>query len=73
MGESTFGRTPTTAKTLLVVALKREIAYHLVHVPDERGRVTPEIDSMREDFPALWLPMTAIMGRSISLWTLACE
>jgi len=30
----------------------------------------PDMDSMREDFPALWEPMTAIWGRSISTWTL---
>jgi hypothetical protein len=30
----------------------------------------PEMDSMSEDFPALWEPMTAIWGRSISTWTL---
>lgn len=26
---------------------------HLVHVPDARGSVMPEIASMRDDFPAL--------------------
>jgi hypothetical protein len=26
---------------------------YLVHVPDARGRVIPEIASMRDDFPAL--------------------
>lgn len=30
----------------------------------------PDIASMREDFPALWLPMTAICGRSMSICTL---
>jgi len=37
-----------------------------VQVPEARGRVIPEIDSMREDFPADWFPTTAIWGRSIS-------
>ena len=30
----------------------------------------PEMDSMRDDLPALWLPITAIIGRSISVCTL---
>jgi hypothetical protein len=30
----------------------------------------PEIDSMSEDFPADWEPMTAIWGRSMSTCTL---
>jgi hypothetical protein len=33
----------------------------------------PEIDSIRDDFPALWLPMTAINGRSISVCTLTID
>jgi hypothetical protein len=33
----------------------------------------PEIDSIRDDFPALWLPMTAISGRSISVCTLTID
>jgi len=41
-----------------------------VHVPEARGRVIPEIDSMREDFPADWIPTTAIWGRSMSSCTL---
>jgi hypothetical protein len=41
-----------------------------VHVPAARGSVIPDIDSMSDDFPALWAPMTAIWGRSISIWTL---
>ena len=43
---------------------------HLVQVPAARGNVMPEIDSMSDDLPALWDPITAICGRSISLWTL---
>lgn len=42
-----------------------------VQVPAARGSVIPEIDSMREDFPALWDPITAICGRSISTCTLS--
>ena len=30
----------------------------------------PEMDSMRDDLPALWFPMTAIIGRSMSVCTL---
>ena len=30
----------------------------------------PEMDSIKDDFPALWEPMTAIMGKSISAPTL---
>jgi hypothetical protein len=41
-----------------------------VHVPAARGSVIPEMDSIRDDFPALWIPITAIWGRSISIWTL---
>lgn len=41
-----------------------------VQVPAARGSVIPEIDSIREDFPALWDPITAIWGRSISTCTL---
>ena len=41
-----------------------------VQVPESRGRVIPEMASMSEDFPALWLPMTAIWGRSMSTCTL---
>lgn len=43
---------------------------YLVHVPDARGRVIPDIDSIKDDLPALWEPMTAIMGKSISAPTL---
>jgi len=43
---------------------------YLVHVPAERGSVIPEIDSIRDDLPALCEPITAIMGRSMSIWTL---
>jgi hypothetical protein len=39
---------------------------HRVQVPLARGRVIPEIASMREDFPALCQPMTAIAGTSRS-------
>ena len=42
-----------------------------VQVPAARGRVIPEMDSIKEDFPALWEPMTAIWGRSMSTWTLS--
>lgn len=42
----------------------------LVHVPAERGRVIPEMDSIRDDLPALCEPITAIMGRSMSVCTL---
>lgn len=41
-----------------------------MHVPAARGRVIPDIDSIKEDFPALWEPMTAIIGKSISAPTL---
>jgi len=41
-----------------------------VQVPAARGKVMPEIDSISEDFPALWAPITAICGRSMSVWTL---
>ena len=43
---------------------------HLVQVPAARGRVIPDIDSIKDDFPALCEPMTAITGRSISVPTL---
>jgi hypothetical protein len=43
---------------------------YLVHVPEARGRVIPEIDSMSEDFPALCEPSTAMMGMSRSRWAL---
>ena len=43
---------------------------HLVQVPAARGRVIPDIDSIKDDFPALWEPMTAIIGKSISAPTL---
>src|SRR5271170_3578233 len=35
---------------------------HLVQVPVARGTLICEIDSMRELFPALWFPITAIFG-----------
>ena len=41
-----------------------------MQVPAARGRVIPDIASIRDDFPALWEPMTAIMGKSISAPTL---
>ena len=41
-----------------------------MQVPAARGRVIPDIDSIKDDFPALWEPMTAIMGKSISVPTL---
>lgn len=37
-----------------------------VHVPLARGKLIPEMDSIKEDFPALWEPITAIDGRSKS-------
>ena len=43
---------------------------YLVQVPAARGRVIPDIDSINDDFPALWEPMTAIIGKSISAPTL---
>lgn len=43
---------------------------YLVQVPAARGRVIPDIDSIKDDFPALWEPITAIMGRSMSAPTL---
>ena len=43
---------------------------YLVQVPAARGRVIPDMASMRDDFPALWEPTTAIMGKSISAPTL---
>ena len=43
---------------------------YLVHVPAALGSVIPEIDSINDDFPALWEPITAIMGKSISAPTL---
>jgi len=41
-----------------------------VQVPAARGRVIPDIDSIKDDLPALCEPMTAIMGKSISAPTL---
>ena len=43
---------------------------YLVQVPAARGKVIPEIDSIKDDLPALCEPMTAICGRSMSTWTL---
>jgi len=43
---------------------------YLVQVPAALGRVIPDIASIKDDFPALWDPMTAIMGKSISAPTL---
>ena len=43
---------------------------YLVQVPAARGRVMPDMDSIKDDFPALCEPMTAITGRSISVPTL---
>lgn len=43
---------------------------YLVQVPAARGSVIPEMASINDDFPALWEPMTAICGRSMSVWTL---
>jgi hypothetical protein len=33
--------------------MKEDIYAHLVQVPAARGKVVPEIASMRDDFPAL--------------------
>ena len=41
-----------------------------VQVPADLGSVIPEIASIRDDFPALCWPMTAIWGMSMSTWTL---
>ena len=43
---------------------------HRVHVPAARGSLTPEMDSMQEDLPALCDPMAAMVGRSMSTCTL---
>jgi hypothetical protein len=40
--------------------------YYLVQVPEARGKVTPDIDSISEDFPALCAPTTAMTGMSSS-------
>ena len=44
---------------------------YLVQVPTARGRLIPDIDSINDDFPALWEPMTTIMGKSTSAPTLS--
>lgn len=49
---------------------KKRARVYLVHVPAERGSVIPEMDSIRDDLPALCEPMTAIMGKSMSICTL---
>ena len=41
-----------------------------MQVPAARGRVIPDIASIKEDFPALWEPTTAIVGKSTSAPTL---
>lgn len=66
--KAAFSGTPEDAskRALLNIAS----ATHLVQVPAARGSVMPEIDSMSDDFPALWFPMTAICGKSMSTWTL---
>ena len=51
-------------------ANERARQHYLVQVPAARGRVIPDIDSIREDFPALCEPTTAIMGKSTSAPTL---
>lgn len=43
---------------------------YLVQVPEARGKVIPDMASIRDDFPALWDPKTAIMGISRSSCTL---
>jgi hypothetical protein len=40
--------------------------HYLVQVPEARGKVIPEMASMRDDFPALCDPRTAITGMSSS-------
>ena len=45
---------------------------YLVKVPAGRERVIPSIDSIKEDSPSLWEPITTILGKSISAPTL-CE
>lgn len=39
---------------------------YLVQVPKARGKVMPEMASMRDDFPALCAPTTAMTGMSRS-------
>jgi hypothetical protein len=46
---------------------------YLVQVPEERGRVIPEMASMSEDFPALCDPKTAMLGMSRSKCALRVE
>jgi hypothetical protein len=40
--------------------------HYLVQVPDARGNVIPEMDSMSDDFPADCDPRAAMMGTSSS-------
>lgn len=55
-----------------VIILTVAFAAYRVHVPLARGRLMPEMASIRDDFPALCEPTTAITGRSTSPCTL-CE
>ena len=43
---------------------------YLVQVPEARGKVIPDMASIRDDFPALCDPKTAMMGISRSNCTL---
>jgi hypothetical protein len=66
-----FRRTPLHKEEIICAVFMYEtMKAHLVQVPAARGKVMPDMDSMREDFPALWEPMTAIIGKSMSFWTL---
>jgi hypothetical protein len=60
------GHLATSQKKVTLISATTD----LVQVPAARGNVMPEIDSMSDDFPALWFPMTAICGKSMSTWTL---
>ena len=46
---------------------------YLVQVPAARGRVIPDMATIRDDFPALCDPNTAMMGMSRSNCTLRDE
>lgn len=55
---------------LLYYKIREKDRTNLVQVPAARGKVMPDMDSINDDFPALWLPITAIWGRSMSTCTL---
>lgn len=66
--QTAFRRTPSpVVRTETDEKARRD---YLVQVPAARGRVIPDIDSIKEDFPALCDPTTAIIGRSMSAPTL---